>query len=470
MLTEATPSTRLLWLAAAGLLLSSVLLGGGTRQALPAESVLQLLALFLGFCSLFAPLRWPTDQRQTQLLAWVACLLVVLMLQLLPIPAGMWSQLAGRNQLVEELALTGLTIGARPVSLEARATLRAILALLPPLVMLGLVARLDLDRRIRLLKLVLILGLLSCVLGFAQLAGGPDSDLRWHDVTSSTNAVGPFANRNHLASLLALCLPLGTAWLMVSYHRRPREQRPAWMLLASFVMVLLVVGLAVTRSRAGVLLGIAAFAGIAAMAWLYRRQMSEGQRRDQKFRRVLSLAVIIGIAVSMQFGLADLWGRLKSDPLEDQRWTTATNTMGAIRSFGLLGTGAGTFPSVYPSIEPPEQRSEYYVNRVHNDWLEWTLEGGVPLLLVIAAGLVLLLTLGLAAMRSESSRAPWRWAALIGIGLLSLHSLIDYPLRTSALAVIGALFVACLLPEDRKAMVTAAVNATPLADPPAATD
>ncbi|MGQ0800770.1 MAG: O-antigen ligase family protein [Pseudomarimonas sp.] len=450
MATEGTLSTRLLWLAAAALLTSALALGGGTRQALPAESALQLFALILGACSLFAPNAGQLPGRSLLVFGWVFCLVTLVATQLIPLPAAIWQQLAGRGALAQELELAGVAIGARPISVDPAATLRALLALLPPIVMLGLVARLDLDRRIRLLKWVLMLGLASCVLGFAQLAGGPSSELRWHAVTSTTNAVGAFANRNHLASLLSLCLPLATAWLMVSYYRAPRDQRPAWLLMAVFALILLVVGLAVTRSRAGVLLGIAAFAGIAVMAWLFRRRMSEGRRRDQKFRRWLLLAAIIGMAISMQYGLADLLSRLKTDPLEDKRWTTAINTLDAIDNFGVLGAGAGTFPSVYPSVEPPEQRSEYYVNRAHNDWLEWTLEGGLPMVVLILFGLALLARLGVDALQSPSSRAPWRWASLLGIGLLLIHSLIDYPLRTTALSVVAALLVGCLMPELSK--------------------
>ncbi len=448
--TEGALSTRLLWLAAAALLTAAMLLGGGTRQALPAEAALQLFALLLGVCSLFAPMGGQFVGRSLLVLGWVACVVAIVAFQLLPLPVLLWQKLAGRGQFVEELRLANVVLDTRPLSLNPSATFRALLALVPPLVMLGLVARLDLDRRIRLLKWVLLLGLGSCVLGFAQLAGGSESALRWHEVTSSTNAVGAFANRNHLASLLALCLPLATAWLMVSFNRRPRDQRPAWLLVAVFVVILLVVGLAVTRSRAGVVLGIAAFAGIAVMAWLYRRRMSERHRRDQKFRRWLLLAAIIGMAISMQYGLADLLSRLKTDPLEDQRWTTAVNTLGAIRSYGLLGAGAGTFPSIYPAVEPPEQRSEYYVNRAHNDWLEWTLEGGLPMVVVLLAGLLMLARLGLDAVQSPSSRAPWRWAAWLGLALLLIHSLIDYPLRTSALSVVAALLVGCLMPELSK--------------------
>ncbi len=438
---------RLLTAAAALLLLACVALGGGTRQALPFESLLQILALPILLLALFVRTEVALDLDSRLCIALIAAVSALLLLQLLPLPPQLWAVLPGRQALADELAAAGVGVGMRPLSLDPAATLRALLAWLPPVALFLLVRKLDLAQRILLLQCVLALGVAACLLGFAQLAGGSESPLRWHEVTSSTNAVGPFANRNHLAALLAVCLPLSAAWLMVSYRYQRPGRRTALLMLSFFLGVLLVVALSVTRSRAGVLLGVAAFFGIAAMAWLYRRRLDERDRRDRRLKRLLMLSAAIGLAISMQYGLLDLWSRLRSDPLEDQRWVTATNTVEAIRTFGLLGTGAGTFVDAYASVEKPTQRVEYYVNRAHNDWLEWTLEGGLPAVALILCSLGVLGRLLLDAVRSTSRRAPWRWASAIGIGLLLLHSLIDYPLRTTALAAVAALLIACLLPD-----------------------
>jgi len=452
MHSRASASGGLLFASCGALLFAFVVLGGGTRQGLPVESLLQLLgavALTLGLLANRSP---ALDAASRTCIAWLAAVAVVIAGQLVPLPPGVWEFLAGRELLGQELALAGVEPSWRPISLVPEASLRALLALLPPAALLLLLCRLELRQRVGLLKLVVMLSVASIALGFAQLAGGPESRLRWHDVTSTTNAVGPFANRNHLATLLAISLPISAAWLIMALRRRRSDRRLASMIGAGFLMVLFVLGLAVTRSRAGVLLGAAALACVVGMFWLHRKRIQAGGSKPLRAKRWMLLVLVLGVALSMQYGLVDLWGRLRTDPLEDKRWQIASTTFEAIGRFGLLGAGAGTFPMVYPSVESDAERNEYYVNRAHNDWLEWLLEGGLPLLLVVLAGVGVLTRLVLAAVRSRERLAPWRVAAAAGLGLLALHSLLDYPLRTTALASIAVLLLTCLLPDRPEAL------------------
>jgi len=448
MTTRASASGGLLFFACAFLLVACIALGGGTRQALPAEALLQLLALPFLLLGLFGRGAREFDTRAWLCSAWLTVVALVLLVQLVPLPSAVWTSLSGRQLLADELQLAGVELGWRPLSLDPQATLRAVLAMLAPAAVFLLAAKLNLRQRVLLLKLVLVLAIASMALGFAQLAGGSESRLRWHEVTSATNAVGPFANRNHLASLLAVCLPLSAAWLIAALRQRRQDLRAALTLAAGALLVLLIIGLAVTRSRSGVVLGAAAFFGVGIMVWLHRQRIEPGKTRPLQIRRWLLLACLIGVVVSMQYGLLDLWGRLRTDPLEDRRWQIAANTFEAISTFGVLGTGAGSFVAVYPSVEPEDERSEYFMNRAHNDWLEWALEGGLPLVVVILLGLVLISRLALESVRSESARAHWQSAAAIGLVLLGLHSALDYPLRTTALAAVASLLVACLLPGE----------------------
>jgi len=432
-----------------GLLLAAcLLLGGGTRQGSVAEAALQLLALASLMILLLHPVAWQLDRLRRACVLWVTAVCLLVLVQLLPLPLEVWTTLPGRSALAADLELAGVMPGWHPISVDPQATLRAGLALLPPIAVFLLAMHLSLQQQIRLLQVVILVALGSCVFGFAQLADGPNSALRWHEHTSTTNAVGSFANRNHLAALLAISLPLTAAWLMVGYEQQSADRRAALSLVACAISVLLLVGLAVTRSRAGVLLGLVGTVGIAWMAFRLRRQVDRRDRRHRRLHRWLALAAVVAVAVSLQFGLVELLGRLRSDPLEDRRWTIAATTVDAIKSYGWTGSGLGTFLTVYPSQEPVEQRNEYYVNRAHNDWLEWLLEGGLPLLIVILVGLGLLVRLSASMLAGTSRRAPWRWASLLGILMLLLHSVIDYPMRTTALASLMALLVACLLPEQ----------------------
>jgi hypothetical protein len=75
----------------------------------------------------------------------------------------------------------------------------------------------------------------------------------------------------------------------------------------------------------------------------------------------------------------------------------------------------------------------------------------VPLLLLLAAGLFLLARATQRAWRDDGERSPWRRAAACGLWLVLVHSLVDYPLRTTAIAtVVAVLFAATFVPPTRQ--------------------
>jgi hypothetical protein len=416
-----------------------VLLGGGTRQGLPAETLLQLLALPLIAHGL---VRWPSRPRTRAArlaLAWAVLIPGGFLLQCLPLPPSLWTALGGRAELVEELQAAGVTVGWHALSLDPDATLRAALAWLPPLALGLLTLGLHRTQQVRLLQGVLVIALASAVLGLAQLAGGPESPLRWHAVTNPQAAVGPFANRNHLADLLVLALPLAAAQMInagariVAGEQRPR--RTAALTVGIVAGVLLLLSLAMVRSRAGV--ALAAIAAVAAAGMLWRRQ-EDADRPRRGVKRWLGLAGLGGLVLGIQFGFWGLLQRFEADPMDDLRWTITRNTLVAAEHFGAFGVGAGGFVAAYQSTEPDADRQSVLINRAHNDWVEWRLEGGWPLIAAIALGLVLLAWRSIAAWRQRGDPAIWQRAAAIGLWLVLLHSLGDYPLRTTAIAGICA--------------------------------
>jgi len=101
------------------------------------------------------------------------------------------------------------------------------------------------------------------------------------------------------------------------------------------------------------------------------------------------------------------------------------------------GTGVGSFDDVYRMYEPDALLMPAYVNHAHNDYLEIIMTGG------LAGGVILAATLGVLVSRSwaifraarEHLRAYLLPAtALIALAVLLVASLVDYPLRTPALA------------------------------------
>jgi O-antigen ligase len=136
-----------------------------------------------------------------------------------------------------------------------------------------------------------------------------------------------------------------------------------------------------------------------------------------------------------------------SDAFRMQMYRT---TLQAARSFMPVGSGFGTFDPVYRMFEDPATLLRPYVNHAHNDWLELLLEGGLPAAGLALAGLIWFALSTARVWRSthngERSHPLLARAGWVVIALFLFHSLLDYPLRTTANAAVLALAGALLLP------------------------
>ena len=84
------------------------------------------------------------------------------------------------------------------------------------------------------------------------------------------------------------------------------------------------------------------------------------------------------------------------------------------------------------------------MNHAHNDYLEIIFEGGLLAGLALASYLVLL------SVRLVEARVNgMQKAALMAIGFLLVHSLVDYPMRTLAIAMVFAYLNAIVFCRDR---------------------
>jgi O-antigen ligase len=282
----------------------------------------------------------------------------------------------------------------------------------------------------------------SFALGFLQMAGGLDSPLRFYEITNEDMAVGFFANGNHNAAFFYCIIPFAAA-RAIELYSSPGTSRAAFM-RAIGLLAALIAGVALVGSRAG--FGLALVAGLAGVGMAYRASV-------RNRRRVLTFAVAafaVALLIGLQFGLAGWEKRnLHSRDLgEDLRWPVAAITLRAAKTNLPLGTGIGTFVPVYQSAVPRELVFDRYVNHAHDDWLELWLEAGIPALALALGALMWLGSVGFRAWRQEMGSLDGNFARAgsIAIGLLLLHSVVDYPLRSIAIMVVFALCCGFLTP------------------------
>jgi O-antigen ligase len=113
-----------------------------------------------------------------------------------------------------------------------------------------------------------------------------------------------------------------------------------------------------------------------------------------------------------------------------------------------FGSGLGSFKDVYALYEQPAQVTPVFVIHAHNDYAELILELGLAGIAMIA---LFLLWWAAAVWRvwRTAEAGPFARAAAIASGAVLIHSFVDFPLRTAAIAACFAMCLALLA--DRRA-------------------
>ena len=122
--------------------------------------------------------------------------------------------------------------------------------------------------------------------------------------------------------------------------------------------------------------------------------------------------------------------------------TYAPLALDVAKAYSPWGAGLGSFLLAFQPFEG-DKVAAAIVNHAHNDYIELWLDGGWAAVLLASPVLLAFALAGLRVWRRSSEPSPWRLlgrAAWIALLLALLHSLVDYPLRTTAnLAVFGLL-------------------------------
>jgi hypothetical protein len=421
------------------LLVAALLLGGGTRNYLFTDLVVQALASGILIYGL-ARLRWGAlEPGARQLLLLMALVMAIPLLQLIPLPAVVIKWLPGRAEIFAAREALGISTPTfLPWSLDPNATLASLRALLPAAALLLLGVQLSPPWRLRFVAIIVAAALLMVALGVAQVAQGPISALYFYTPTNKTEAVGLFANRNHYGSMLVLGLISAFGGVMfhsVQDHRRSRRvlQMLGWLLLGAILLL----GIFLSRSRAAV-----GLATLMSVLLLFMALINRNQRHNAF--RWLPIIILFGGLVAVEFGLNRVIDRFES--IDVAQRTDIPTIVGLTQRFAGTGTGVGSFPTIYEAHEPIEKLGSAIVNHAHNDWAEIWIDAGFPALLIV------LLFGGWYWQRACELRADWASARpenaerLVGaliIVSLCLHSLLDYPLRTTALSCVFV--IACIL-------------------------
>ena len=410
------------------------LLLGGSSNNLWQSALLQLLGILLIALAAIGPQPERVARDGRVLLALTACALLLVVAQLIPLSPSLWSVLPGREPVALGFTALGLPLPSLPLSLAPERTLQSAFACIPPLAAMLAVIVIRAHRERWIAGAVIVGALASVLLGAMQSASpGPEAWVYIYKYTSP-GAVGFFANSNHMATLLLAAIPFAAALFAAGHPQlRSRTVAIAMVALGGGGLLLILVGLVLNGSLAALAMAgpVVAFSALLVPAgWRYRRIVVP----------VAAVAFVIAVAV-----LATSWIRsaapvnVQTDSLysRGQIWALTLQAVGATFPFG---TGLGTFTGVYALHENPALTTVAWVNHAHNDYLELLLETGVPGLVLMLAFLAWFVVQTVRVWRSPFASLFGK-AATIAAGAMLAHSIVDYPLRTTALAV---LFGACV--------------------------
>jgi O-antigen ligase len=407
-----------------------------------ANRPLPLLALELGAVLLLCVLLWnPGSLKRlpVPLLLLGSALALVPLLQLMPLPVGLWGGLPGREPYAATLQLAAgeQRPGWSSISIIAGRTEQAFYQTLPLLAVFATAYLLPVERVNTLVLAVLALAGLQAVLGLVQFGDGPHSLWYFGQENNGRSAIGTYANRDHLAGLLEMVFPVALALFVANLRRSGRHRRKPrgnrWRRRLQFVAtaqghqaavygvlaVLLLLGLIFTRSRTGVAL---AMLGLLVALPVFARRLG-----GSNIYGTLGTVAAVVVVLAAEIGLTPILERFAHDPLADARWT-------------------------FFALFQPVEIGHMFVNHAHNDLIEALFEGGAPALLIMGYGLFLYLRQWPRVWKSG------RWGefrfvqagAGIGLFLILLHSLVDFNMQIPANALFAAFLLAVFLRDYRE--------------------
>jgi O-antigen ligase len=424
--------------AAAPVYLFACLLLGGSAQGIWANMVLQLAGVGLIAWAALTPADEPLTRPARQLLGLAILGLALIVLQLVPLPPPVWSHLPGREPIAAGYRLLGINVPAMPLSLTPYQTFGTFLSLIPPIAMLCLLIRMGASRSAWLVTALLLGTFAGILLGALQVTSGDPLHSPWYlyERTNFGVATGFFANANHMANLLVVCLPFLAA--LVAAARGGEVQRySAVAALVAGAVVMLVIGIVLNGSLAGYALALPV---LLASAMLVIPAGSAARR----WTGILSVLLLVA-------AVGTLWMRPVGSNFSAQATTSVTSreqmfstTVAATREFLPLGSGVGSFRRVYPLFENADTIVPTIVNHAHNDYVELALETGIPGLALIALFLIWWAGAVWRAWRSPDAGHYARAASIASAAIL-VHSIVDYPLRTAAISTIFAMCLGLLV-------------------------
>jgi O-antigen ligase len=437
---------RLLEVGLVGAVCVAVLAFGGTAPSFFATT--QVIILGLGV--LFILSGQVSRITSTHIpIASPLLLFAFVLLQVCPLPVSL-APLFGRtpDDLVGESHFT--------VSMAQYQTVSHLLLLVTYLTafFLTLVLCRDPNAKRRLVFAIVSLGVFEALYGLIQYLTGWQQIFTYVKKYYLEEATGTYINRNHFAGFLEMILPfavvLALRWARLLFQN-PSSRTAALRKIASrtellslvfwlFLATLLFVALVLSRSRMGTISALVSLVAILALdGTASMRARTRAAVAALFFLGVLGLVVWIGSdPVMSRFETLGQEYNFNGQ----NRISIWRDTLGLIGHHPLLGTGLGSFSTVYPSVQTVFL--PLLVEHAHCDYLEVASELGLPGAILVFGSIfwVLAKTAGQYKKAEESFDKAVSLGCLGSIAAILVHSLADFNLYIPANALVFTVILA----------------------------
>lgn len=323
------------------------------------------------------------------------------------------------------------------------------------------------EQRLRwLLSVLAVSGAFQAVYGSMMTLSGSE----WGFLQRKTHylgyATGTFVNRNHLAGYLELTAAMALALVLADLGRGGTRVKSLLAMASNFIellfsnkfrmralMVLMAIGLVLTRSRMG---NTAFFVSltVAGLGYVFLRERRYFWRALLLFSSLLIVDVAV---VSNWFGLQKVVERLQetgADASTQARLALLQEIPPVLEAYAMTGSGLGTFSDAHEPFRTPEVKM--FMDHAHQDYVEFFVETGAIGcgILSLLVGLHVLHALRVIVKRRRRLPVAVCFGSLMAILAISIHSLVDFnlqiPANAATLCVILALCAACAGQPSRK--------------------
>jgi tetratricopeptide (TPR) repeat protein len=312
-------------------------------------------------------------------------------------------------------------------------------------------------------------GAALAVFAIVQRLTSPGGLVYWKFKVDSFTPFGPFVNQNNAGGYLNLCLAaaasLFLAWLgrrnaqysasSIDHLLSGHDQAGSWwttaigrlrgivaaldapMLAVTMLLGCILAGVLASHSRGALL----ALAGGTLATLVAARSIPRRRTRWWPLALAIGLALALvawlGLAAGIEHRLASLFDH--SALLHDARLANWSDSLRAVPSFWLLGSGLGTYGYAYLPFQ--SQPSSMWHKHAENQYLEALVDGGVVglALLLTAIGLVAIVLIKSLRWEMANRAVTWTLAGLFILASQCIHASLDLGLYVPANLLLFAL-------------------------------